>query len=85
MSAVETEDRRKFTLDKRLSVGDILQGCIIGFGGVWFIITMHVDISVMAANIATMSRDIADIKESLQHNVERLDGRIDGIEGEKKK
>lgn len=84
-------DRRRFWIDKHLSVGDLIQIALIASGGLWFILTMHTDIAVLSASVAGLRDDVSQIRQDVSRSVDglnrdvaNLNKRIDNIVDGKK-
>lgn len=71
--------RRKFGIDKRINLGDLIQIALIACGGFWFIATMHTDIAVLNTTVTGMREDISDIRKSVGQSVADINHRIDEI------
>ncbi len=73
----------RLALDRRITLGSVIQLVVMVFGGLWILAQLQVDVAAERDQITALRADLAvqmeQLRSDLGTSVARLDGRMDAL------
>lgn len=73
----------RLALDRRITLGSIIQLVVMVFGGLWILAQLQVDVAAEREQIAALNSEVTlqmgQLRSDLTASVARLDGRMDAL------